>query len=174
MLLEYPIDPLMGPEPTDPGTLHVTVEMDASAPSDQVGREGVRLLVEELHKELADVAPFSLELGPPIGNVAGAVLDLWPEDDSIAVQQRVRSAIATARGASTLQHNGGRGHMTISSAYGTRSSDRLNSQLRALTPRRATMQVRSVALLDVWHGIASDTGGWRIGWSPVAEIPLGG
>ncbi|MEV8544449.1 2'-5' RNA ligase family protein [Streptomyces sp. NPDC051572] len=172
ILLEHRIDPLAGPGKGDAGTLHITVDMDASMPSAQASPEDIRLLTEALHTELNDTAPFDLELGPPIGNVAGAVLDVWPEDEFLAVQRRVRTAIRKTRGQSALQHNGGRGHMTIGSAYAARSSDELNTRLRDLTPRRATMRVHTVFLLDVWHAIAPDTGGWRIDWRPVAEIPL--
>lgn len=57
------------------------------------------------------MAPFETEVGPPIGNVAGAVLDVWPDEGFIALTERVRSAIRTTRGAAALQHNGGRPHL---------------------------------------------------------------
>ncbi|MFJ9379275.1 2'-5' RNA ligase family protein [Streptomyces sp. NPDC101455] len=174
ILLEHPIDPLAGPEEGDAGTLHITVEMDASLPSEQASPKDIKLLTEALHTELRDTTPFDLELGPPIGNGTGAILDVWPEGKFVDLQTRVRTAIRTTRGESAIQHNGGRAHMTIGSAYAARSSDPLTARLRALTPRRATMHVRTVFLLDVWHAIAPDTGGWRINWYPVAEIPLHG
>ncbi len=59
-------------------------------------------------------------------------------------------------------------------SYDTANSDRLNSALRPLTPRRAPQRVDTLHLLNVRFEIAKDTGGWRLSWEPIAEIPLGG
>ncbi len=53
-------------------------------------------------------------------------------------------------------------------------SNPLNSRLRAITPRRAPLRVDILHLLNVRFAIAPDTGGWRLRWEPLAEIPLGG
>ncbi|WP_371665803.1 hypothetical protein OG306_29795 [Streptomyces sp. NBC_01241] len=58
--------------------------------------------------------------------------------------------------------------------YDTANSDRLNSALRALTPRRAPLHVDTLHLLNVRYDTAADTGGWRMSWETIAEIPLGG
>lgn len=173
-LLDYPIDPAYPAQAGDPGELHVTIEMVADAPTAEISREEQQALVNALHKELADVAPFDTEVGPPIGNIAGAVLDVWPDDQAVVLQERVRAAIRTTRGDAALQHVGGRLHMSLGYSYDAANSDPLNSQLRAITPRRAPLRVDTVHLLNVHFAIAPDTGGWRMTWEPLAEIPLGG
>ncbi|WP_159402067.1 MULTISPECIES: hypothetical protein [Streptomyces] len=51
----------------------------------------------------------------------------------------------------------------------------MNGILRnRITPRRAPMRVDAIHLLSVRYDIAPDTGGWRMSWAPVAEVPLGG
>ncbi|MFE4018647.1 hypothetical protein ACFXPZ_14660 [Streptomyces sp. NPDC059101] len=173
-LLEYPIDLACPPEAGDPGTLHVTIEMVADAPAGCVSASERTGLIDALRKELADVSPFVTELGPPIGNVAGAVLDVWPEEKAVALQERVRTAIRATRGDAALQHDGGRLHCSLGYSYAAANSDRLNSALRALTPRRAPLHVGALHLLNVRFEIAEETGGWRLLWEPIAEIPLAG
>ncbi|MER5549993.1 2'-5' RNA ligase family protein [Streptomyces sp. NPDC002589] len=173
-LLDYPIDPAYPAQAGDPGTLHVTVEMVADAPTAEISPADQRALVNALHKELADVAPFDTEVGPPLGNRAGAVMDVWPEAQAVALRERVRAAIRATRGDSALLHDGGRLHMSLGYSYDAANSDPLNSRLRAITPRRAPLSVDTLHLLNVRFAIAPDTGGWRLSWEPIAEIPLGG
>jgi len=169
----FPIDPTFPPTAGDPGNLHLTLEMVADAPAADIGAGERQLLADALHKELADVAPFETEVGPPIGNRAGAVLDVWPEDQAVALQDRVRAAIRTTRGDTALQHDGGRLHIQLGYSYHAANSDSLNSRLRAITPRRAPLRIDTVHLLSVRFANAPDTGGWRLTWEPLAEIPLG-
>lgn len=173
-LLDYPIDLACPPEAGDPGTLHLTIEMVADAPAADISASERADLVKALHHELAGVSPFVTEVGPPIGNIAGAVLDVWPDDQAVALQDRVRAAIRATRGDAALQHNGGRIHCSLGYSWDTANSDRLNSALRALTPRRAPLRVDTLHLLDVRYDIAADSGGWHMSWEPIAEIPLGG
>ncbi|MGW0672537.1 hypothetical protein [Streptomyces sp. NPDC002746] len=173
-MLDYPIDLACPPEAGDPGTLHLTIEMVADAPAADISGTERADLVKALHHQLAGVAPFVTEVGPPIGNIAGAVLDVWPEDQAVALQERVRAAIRATRGDAALQHNGGRIHCSLGYSYDTANSDRLNSALRALIPRRAPLHVDTLHLLNVRYDIAADHGGWRMSWEPIAEIPLGG
>ena len=92
----------------------------------------------------------------------------------MTLQGRTRAAIRATRGDAALQHNGGRIHCSLGYSYDSASSDRLNSALRAPTPRRAPLYVDTLHLLNVRFEIAQDTGGWRLSWEPIAEIPLGG
>ncbi|MGP4115299.1 2'-5' RNA ligase family protein [Streptomyces sp. 4N509B] len=173
-LLEYPIDLACPPEVGDPGTLHVTVEMVADAPAADISAGERTDLVHALRERLADVSPFATELGPPIGTSAGALLDVWPEDEAEELRERVRAAIRETRGDVALQHDGGRLHCSLGYSYDAADPDPLNSRLRALTPRRAPLHVDSLHLLNVRFEVAKDTGGWRLSWEPIAEIPLGG
>ncbi|MEU2573597.1 hypothetical protein ACIP3B_24660 [Streptomyces anulatus] len=58
-------------------------------------------------------------------------------------------------------------------SYGTASSDPLSSELRnKVVPRRASLLVDRVHLLDVAWTFDEGLDGWRMTWEPVAEIPL--
>ncbi|GAA2312563.1 hypothetical protein Scani_00170 [Streptomyces caniferus] len=173
-LTSYPIDPQYGSDPTDAGVLHLTAEMLADVPSAEYDEAARAEVAEALRSELADVPAFSAEVGPPIGNVAGAVLDVWPEEDTLALIEKVRTAVRKTRGDEALQHSGGRPHISLGYSYGSASSDPLNTDLRLLvTPRRATLYVDRVHLLDVAWTFDEELGGWRMSWEPVAEVPLG-
>ncbi|MFF8919363.1 hypothetical protein ACF08M_40295 [Streptomyces sp. NPDC015032] len=82
--------------------------------------------------------------------------------------------IRDVRGEAALQHSGGAPHISTAYAWGTASSDTLNGRLRnELEERRASLAVGQVHLLDVTWSIDKGTGGWRMSWTPVAEIRLG-
>lgn len=56
--------------------------------------------------------------------------------------------------------------------HGSASSDPLNSELRnKVIPRRATLVVDRVHLLDVMWSCDDQLGGRPMTWEPVAEIP---
>lgn len=170
----YPIDPQCGIDPSDADLLHLTCEMLADVPAAEYDEAALTEVVDALRAELSDVPAFTTEAGPPIGNVAGAVLDVWPEKATVALIERTRSAIRKARGDEALQHSGGRPHISLGYSYGTASSDPLNSELRnKVVPRRATLLADRVHLLDVAWTFDDELGGWRMSWEVVAEIPLG-
>ncbi|MEU8954908.1 hypothetical protein AB0C93_11445 [Streptomyces sp. NPDC048518] len=170
----YPIDPQCGSDPSDAGLLHLTCEMLADAPSTEYDEAALDQLTGALRAELSQVPAFTTYAGPPIGNIAGAVLDIWPETDIVSLIERIRSAIRKVRGDEALQHPGGRPHISLGYSYGAASSDPLNSELRnKVTPRRAPLLVDRVHLLDVAWTFDTELGGWRMTWEPVAEISLG-
>ncbi|MFI8102100.1 hypothetical protein [Streptomyces sp. NPDC086023] len=175
LMAEHPIDPQLPGTGDGAGWLHLTVEMLADAPATDYDGPALQRLVDALETELASIAPFTTEAGPPIANIAGAVLDVWPETDAEMLREATRTAIRKARGEDALQHQGGRQHISLGYADGTSSSDRLNSRLRnEITPRRAPLHVDRVHLLAVTWTEDTVSGGWRMSWEPVAEIPLGG
>lgn len=174
ILLGYPIDPQCGGDPSDAGVLHLTVEMLADVPSAEYDEAARADLVNALGAELADVPAFTTKVGPPIGNIAGVVLDVWPEADTVALIERTRRAIRKVRGDKALQHSGGRPHISLGCSYGSVSSDPLNAELRnEVVPRRATLRVDRVHILDVAWTFDEDLVGWCMTWEPVEEIPLG-
>ncbi|MEJ8652802.1 hypothetical protein WKI65_33250 [Streptomyces sp. MS1.AVA.3] len=174
ILAGYPIDPQCGSEPDDAGLLHLTGEMLADAPAAEYDEAARAELANSLSAELSYVAAFTTEVGPPIGNIAGVVLDVWPDEDAVALIERIRAAIRKTRGDVALQHSGGRPHISLGYSWGSASSDPLNSELRNMViPRRATLFVDRVHLLDVAWTLDEELGGWRMTWEPVAEIPLG-
>ncbi|MGV9884808.1 hypothetical protein [Streptomyces sp. NPDC003006] len=173
LLAGHPVDPQYGGD-GDAGLLHLTGEMLADAPSGEYDQAARADLADALHAELADLAPFTTEAGPPLATVAGAVLDVWPDDEVLTVIERIRAAIRKTRGEAALQHSGGRPHISLGYSYRVASSDPLSSALRnKITPRRASLHVDRVHLLDVKWALDDDLGGWRMTWEPVAVIPLG-
>ncbi|MFE1405479.1 2'-5' RNA ligase family protein [Streptomyces sp. NPDC058770] len=173
----YPIDPQAPDCPADPGWLHLTVEMIADVPAAAInGRERADL-VAALTDGLADFDAFETEVGPPIANIAGAVLDVWPQDRAVALQNRVRDVIRAVRGEGAVMPSSDRPHLSLGYAYAEADSDPLNSVLRTrVTPRRAPLAVDRIHVLDVkWLRTVMPTGveGWRMSWDTVAVVPLG-
>ncbi|MFG2836403.1 hypothetical protein ACGFYE_15575 [Streptomyces zaomyceticus] len=171
----YPVGPQISATGDDAGLLHGTLEMLADAPATAYDETARQQLVEALGAKLAGIAPFTTEVGPPLANIAGVVLDLWPEAEFEKVREATRTAIREVRGEAALQHQGGRGHFSVLYADGTGSSDQLNSRLRnEITPRRAPLYVDRVHLVSVTWTEDEASGGWRMSMESVAEIPLGG
>lgn len=94
----YPIDPLYPATPGDPGLLHITIDMVADAPSAEIIPAERDDLIGALGDQLAGLAPFTAQVGPPIGNIAGIVFDVWPDAEVLALQERMRAAMLAARG----------------------------------------------------------------------------
>ncbi|MEU8542957.1 2'-5' RNA ligase family protein [Streptomyces sp. NPDC048717] len=169
---DYPITPQYPNSEGDAGLLHLTLEMLADAPTTAYNPPALRQLTDALEQQLADVEPITTMAGPPIGNRAGIVIDVWPDEDIIALTDKIRTAIRQTRGDTALRHSGGRPHISLGYAHAAASSDPLNSRLRAITPRRAPLHIDRVHLLDVTWTLDGH-GGWRMSWTPIAEIPLG-
>ncbi|MFJ4745445.1 2'-5' RNA ligase family protein [Streptomyces sp. NPDC088775] len=177
VMAPYPIDPQAPHCPADPGWLHLTVEMVADAPSAAISGADRAGLVKALADGLADFDMFETEVGPPIANVAGAVLDVWPDRQAVALQDRVRSVLRAVRGDRAVTPSADRPHLSLGYACAAADSDPLNSVLRTtITPRRAPLLVDRVHVVDVTWAYESMPGGdgWQMSWTPVAEIPLRG
>ncbi|MGW0672558.1 hypothetical protein [Streptomyces sp. NPDC002746] len=170
----YPIDPQYSGTEDDAGLLHMTLEIVADKPTAEYTPADLLMLVNELNRQLADVAPFTTRVGHPYSNVAGVVLDTWPDAEAIGLNDRLRRAIRAARGEAALKHSGGRHHISIGYAVDSANSDELNGPLRNdITPREAEFGIEQVHLLDVTWTFDDELGGWRMSWKPVAVIPLG-
>ncbi|MFG2684335.1 2'-5' RNA ligase family protein [Streptomyces sp. NPDC048392] len=168
----------MAPYPIDPQSddlLHITIAMDTSVPADQIGQEETDAFVSTLRQHLADAPTFRVMCGPPIANRAGAVLDVFPNDELDDLQALVNKSLLDARGPSAVLYEPGRPHASLGYSYDAADSDPLQSALRAITPRHAAWTVSRVHVLDVvWHLHQHDGGGemWRMSWTSVADIPL--
>ncbi|WAL74519.1 2'-5' RNA ligase family protein [Kitasatospora sp. YST-16] len=156
-------------------TLHSTVEMVADTTSDEITVSERADLAAALHRHLAGTAPIEVTVGSPVANKAGAYLDLHPDQELVALRERVRAAISEVRGPNALRHRGGRPHITLGYAWNTASSDALQTALRRISPSHAPLTISSVQLLDVlWQPKPrpDDRTAWEISWNPVATIPL--
>ncbi|MEU4113353.1 2'-5' RNA ligase family protein [Kitasatospora sp. NPDC028055] len=166
----FPITPMTG-------TLHCTIEMIADTTSDKITDTEREVLVDALHRHLADVGPLQVTVGSPVANKAGGYLDLHPDGELVTLRQRVREAISEVRGPGALVHTGGRPHISLGYAYDTASSDALQTALRRISPSHAPLRIAGVELLDVlWRQQPRPGGGtaWELSWEPVATIPLPG
>ncbi|MFJ7279760.1 2'-5' RNA ligase family protein [Kitasatospora sp. NPDC098663] len=167
----------MAPYPITPQNelLHCTIEMIADTTSDTITEPDRAALTRALTRHLRDTPPLHLTAGSPIANSAGALLDLHPDGDLLALRERVRQAIHETRGPGALLHHGGRPHLSLGYAYDTASSDTLQSALRRISPSHVPLTIDAVELLDVtWTRQPRPAGlsGWTMSWTPVATIPL--
>ncbi|MCX4666466.1 2'-5' RNA ligase family protein [Streptomyces sp. NBC_01381] len=155
--------------------LHITIAMDTSVPADQMSQQDTVVFVAALRKELAGIPAFRVMCGPPIANKAGAVLDVFPNDELDGLQGLVWKALLDARGPSAVLYETGRPHASIGYSYDAADSDPLQSTLRAITPRHAAWTVSRVHVLDVaYHHnkLPDGRSAWQMSWERVAEIGL--
>ncbi|MFE9597141.1 hypothetical protein [Streptomyces hokutonensis] len=157
--------------------VHITIEMDAAAPSHQISTAQRAALIAELEVLLADFRSFTVLCGSPIANRTGALLDAYPDVGIRALQNLAGAALRRVHDTPAIALHGGRGHMALGYAYETADSDPLQSGLRAITPSHATLAVSRLHLLDVrWTAHHEPDGSvrWEMTWEPVAILPLAG
>ncbi|MBZ3904500.1 2'-5' RNA ligase family protein [Streptomyces griseiscabiei] len=156
--------------------VHITVEMDASAPSSDISAAERTRLITALKDALKHIEPFTVLCGSPLANRAGVVLDTHPDQSLVALRNLARRALWEARATSAIAHEGARAHASVGYAYGSADSDPLQSTLRRISPSHALLTVSRLHLLDVrWTAHPRADGGvrWEMDWDPVAVLPLG-
>ncbi|MCC9706111.1 MULTISPECIES: hypothetical protein [Streptomyces] len=156
--------------------VHITIEMDAAAPSQEISAARRALLISELKAGLRSFEPFTVLCGSPIAGRSGAVLDTHPDQGLTALQNLARAALWQVHDSPAIAHDGGRGHASLGYAHGTADSDPLQSALRQIHPSHAPLTVSQLHLLDVrWTAHPTPDGGarWEMTWEPVAVLPLG-
>lgn len=165
---DYPITPL-------DTHLHATIEMVADTSSDRITDRERCALAGALRSHLANAAPIEVRAGSPITNVAGAVLDLSPDEQLVDLTDRVRTALVQARGSEVVRHNGGRHHISLGYAWAEADSDTLQSTLRRISPSHAPFHITKLHLLDVqWRQQPrGDDHAWEISWDHLDTLPLG-
>ncbi|WP_328844873.1 hypothetical protein [Streptomyces sp. NBC_00258] len=156
--------------------VHITVEMDAYAPSTGISTDERARLIAALKARLTGVEPFTVLCGSPIANRTGAILDTYPDLGLSALRNLVRNALWEVHDRPAITDSGGRGHASLGYAYGNADSDPLQSALRKITPSHAPLTVSHLDLLDVrWtaHPTPDDNVRWKMSWDPIARLPLG-
>ncbi|WP_019062456.1 hypothetical protein [Streptomyces prunicolor] len=157
--------------------VHITVEMNAAASSEEITDAQRSALIAELAARFADFSPFTVLCGSPLANRTGAILDTYPDHHLTAVRNLCRAALWTVHDTPAIAHGGGRGHMALGYAHRAADSDPLQSALRTITPSHATLKVSRLYVLDVrWtaHSTPDGDSRWEMSWEEVAVIPLGG
>lgn len=156
--------------------VHITVEMDAAAPSTDISTAERTRLIAALKDRLTRIEPITVLCGSPLANRTGAILDTYPDQGLVALRNLVRSALWEVHDTSAIAHEGGRGHASLGYAYDSADSDPLQSALRRVSPSHAPLTVSKLHLLDVrWTAHPRPDGGarWEMDWDPVAVLPLG-
>jgi len=167
---EYPIWCL----PDD--LVHITIKMNAVAPSEQISADQRARLVSALEARLTGIEPFTVLCGSPLANRSGAVLDTHPDQHLAALRNLARAALWEVHDSPAIWHEGGRGHASLGYAYTAADSDPLQSTLRRISPSHAPLVVSHLHLLDVrWTAHPAPAGGdrWEMSWRTIAVLPLG-
>lgn len=142
--------------------VHITIEMDAAAPSEEISADQRTLLISGLKAGLRSFEPFTVLCGSPIANRSGAVLDTHPDQGLTALQNLVRAALWQVHDSPAIAHDGGRGHASLGYAHGTADSDPLQPRPtdRVSTPpaRRALDRPPDTRR---WRPVGDDLGARR-------------
>ncbi|MFJ7279761.1 2'-5' RNA ligase family protein [Kitasatospora sp. NPDC098663] len=160
--------------------LHMTIQSIRAHTADgtRVDAALIADAADAVRHELADLDPFTVEIGPARAGGSAALAEIWPEHGPDALYRRVRTAL-TAAG---LELPPAEDHFWchMSAGYGVQDtdtphlaalSDRLASDLgRAIRPGiRTTATIASVWL--VWERQHPDTA--RYTFERLHEVPLG-
>jgi hypothetical protein len=151
--------------------LHLTLAQFA-VPAPEVTLAERCALARRLTTELADVAPFTVEVGDPLAVRTGILLGVADDDGRLEeVRGRVVSAIRAVRGgqAPVTGHLSPL-HMSESYACGHAEDDRIGKALEPVRGRRAPLPVSDVVFTEV----SVDQVTKAVTWSILKRIPLGG
>jgi hypothetical protein len=150
--------------------LHITL-CQVTMPAHEVPASDRAALAGRIGQQLAATAPFTITVGDPFCVPTGVVLGIAGGGDRLAeVRSRVSAAAGAVLGPAAVGGTDGILHMTESYAWGQAEDDRIQARVDAVRPRRATMRVDAVQLVDV----AVDQQAKTITWAPVAVIALRG
>ncbi|MCC9309154.1 hypothetical protein LN042_19045 [Kitasatospora sp. RB6PN24] len=141
----------------DPGDLHMTVQKihPQTADGQRVDDGMLKEAAVAVQRELADLRPFSVEIGPARASGSAGIVEIWPEQQPAELYRRVRAGLTAAGLQLPPAEEHYWCHMTC--GYGVQDtdtpelaarSDRLASELgRAIRPGiRASATVSSVWL----------------------------
>ncbi|MFF1422050.1 2'-5' RNA ligase family protein [Streptomyces sp. NPDC058280] len=163
-LKDFPLTPVPLP------WLHVTIDQITDRHAALIPQHERDALVGELTKQLADFAPFEVQVGSLLAYHSGVIADLHPDEQLAALHHTVREAIRTVRGDDAVRYPWSLQHLTISYAREEASSDDAQRILRRVRPSHAPLHVTEVQLVDV----TADSTAKTITWERLATIPLGG
>ncbi|MFJ9712138.1 hypothetical protein [Streptomyces sp. NPDC101234] len=171
---EYPIWCL----PDD--LVHITIEMNAAAPSEQISADQRARLVAALQARLTGFAPFTVLCGSPLANRSGAILDTHPDQRLAALRNLARAALWEVHDSPAVAHEGGRGHASLGYAYARADSDPLQSALRRISPSHAPLAQCRDSVGDLVRGADVSSvmrfavgAGWCLGEGPGDVVAAG-
>lgn len=158
--------------------LHWTIQAAYPRTSDAewVGEKVMERAARAVRRQLANLAPFAVHLGPASIMRSAATVAIWPEDQATALTQRVRAGLSEAGMVLPPPEHNVWPHMSL--CYGARDcrtpelaarSDELASALVRQLRLRCRAEVRSVFL--VWE--QQDPIRTAYSFEPVHELVLG-
>jgi hypothetical protein len=148
--------------------LHITL-CQIAMPARTVDARQRVALAAEIGQALRGTGPCLVTVGPPVRVATGVILGVGDDGALADVRDLVSAGADAVLGAGMAVGNAGPLHLTESYAYADADDARIDSRLLAVRPRRASLLVDAVDLVDV----AADQDAKTITWSPVARIPLG-
>jgi hypothetical protein len=158
--------------------LHVTVQSARQHLADgrRADAQAMRHAADELRSQLVGFDPFPVTLGQARASGSAVVIDLWPEGQATALNQRVRTALEAAGmllpPATTplwLHLTAGYGRADTDTPELAARSDRLASEIGRTVRARPAALVDRVAL--VWERQHPEAA--RYTFDTVAEVKLG-
>jgi 2'-5' RNA ligase superfamily len=147
--------------------LHVTLcQVTVQAPAIGAGRRAT--LAAAIGHAVAAVTPFTVTVTEPVRVPTGVICGI--ADGPLGrVRELVSEAARSVLGQAAIAGDSGVLHMSESYAYADADDARVDEELRAVRPRRATVPVDAVHLVDV----SADQATKAISWVTLARIPLG-
>jgi hypothetical protein len=147
--------------------LHVTL-CQVAVPAAAVDDRQRAALVAAITGALAPVAPFAMTVTEPARVLTGVLCGI--ADGPLEQVRRLASeATRSVLGQAAVGGSSGPLHMSQSYAYADADDARVDQALRSVRPRRATVPVDAVHLVDV----SADQATKAISWLTLATIPVG-
>jgi hypothetical protein len=138
--------------------LHITL-CQVTIPASSVDEGQRAALAASVGEKLIDVGPFTITVGPPFPVPTGVLLGVANGRLEL-VRHAVSDAVAGVLGTDAVGGNSGPLHMSESYAYADADDARIESELAAVHPRRASLLIEGVDLVDVSADQAAKTITW--------------
>jgi hypothetical protein len=147
--------------------LHVTL-CQVAIPAPAIDAEQRAAIAAAIGRAAGAVAPFTMTVTEPTRVPTGVLCGI-ADGPLERVRWLVSEAARSVLGQQAVGGDGGPLHMSESYAYADADDARVDEELRAVRPRRATVPVDAVHLVDV----SADQATKAISWQPLARIALG-
>ncbi|MGH3430618.1 MAG: 2'-5' RNA ligase family protein [Pseudonocardiaceae bacterium] len=154
-------------DPIPAGWLHLT--MQGIGFTDEVDRADVEAIVDAARDRCADLAPFTITLGPAQVDPEALMLPVRPAEPVACLRATIRTAIADVRGPDNVPENPDDFRPHVSLAY-SNAAGSATSIAQRLAERRVTsaeITVRRATLID----LNRDQRAYQ--WTDVATAELG-
>lgn len=146
--------------------LHVTL-CQVAVPARTIGAEQRAALGAAIGHATGGVTPFTITVTEPVRVLTGVLCGI-ADGPLERVRRLVSEAARSVLGQAAVGGDTGPLHMSESYAYADADDARVDEELRAVRPRRATVPVDAVHLVEV----SADQATKAVSWQLIARIPL--